>query len=39
MAITFYQAILAFCLQDGGTALMQVYFKHMLYKLCSITYA
>jgi len=23
MAITFYQAILAFCLQDGGTALLQ----------------
>ena len=28
MAITFYQAILAFCLQDGGTALIQVYFRH-----------
>jgi len=26
MAITFYQAILAFCLQDGGTALMQYIF-------------
>ena len=28
MAITFYQAILAFCLQDGGTALIQVCFRH-----------
>ena len=37
MAITFYQAILAFCLQDGGTALMQVHFKHILHTLCLIT--
>ena len=34
MAITFYQAILAFCLQDGGTALMQVNFRHMHHNLC-----
>ena len=36
MAITFYQAILAFCLQDGGTALMQVHLHH---NLCFISYA
>ena len=39
MAITYYQAILAFCLQDGPEALTQVRLEEIIHIIWTISYS